>query len=282
MAEWLLSSAAQIARVLSVRDATIKRIESLARECHFGIPDELVSLAKLRVLQRSDLMRLLKNSRGIALTDPEKILDADPYQFSGILPHDKVAALKESILRRVGETLNRRKIGHLLRCDKLAAIRPIIQRVYESSAKAFEMALEELLNAPLIELGVRRFTRQNTGQPDIELNGAKGTVVMSVTASDSDRKPISWDKAREVLGSVGYQGAASIFVVIGKSEFHEVAIANSSEISRKGERILLLTLDVLVEYCLRKVEGKLSLEQLVSLLEDGRGYVDRESLDQAA
>ncbi len=278
----MLSSAAQIAKTLQARDAVVNRLECLARECHFGIPDELVPLAKLRVLQRSDLMRLLKNTKGVALTDPTKILDAEPSQFVGILSHEKVAALKESILRRVGETLNRRKVGHLLRCDKLAAIRPIIQRVYESGAKAFEMALEELLNAPLVELGARRFARQNTGQPDLELSGAKGAIVISATASDSDRKPISWDKAREVLGSVGYQGTASNFVVIGRPEFHKVAIANSLEISLKGERILLLPIDVLVELCLQKVEGKLSRDQLVSRLEDSRGYIAREDLDQAA
>ena len=70
--------------------------------------------------------------------------------------------------------------------------------------------------------------------------------MLSATASETDKKPISWSKSREVLGSVGYQGTASNFVVIGRPEFHKIAIENASEIVQKGERILLLPLDVLV------------------------------------
>ena len=103
--------------------------------------------------------------------------------------------------------------------------------------------------------------------------------MISVTASEDDHKPISWNKSREVLGSVGYSGTASNFVVIGKPDFHHLAIDNAKEISGKKDHLFLIPLDAFVELCLQKVEGKLTKDDLISKLEDSRGYLKREDLE---
>lgn len=279
VAEWLLLTTAQIGSAMSMPGTVVEKLTQLAGEAHYGVPTELVELARLRVLPRSDLLRLAINDKGIKLTDPHEILDAEPGRFVGILAPQKATALKERIARSIGETLRRRKVGHLLRCDKLAAIRPLVERVYDAHGTDFDRALEDLLNAPLVELGVRRFTRQRSGQPDLELIAARGTVVMSATAAQDDQKPVSWDKSREVLGSVGYSGNASNFVVIGKPDFHSIAIDNTIEILSKGEHLLLVPVDVVVELCIQKIEGKISREDLISKLEDTRGYLKREDVE---
>lgn len=242
VAEWLLSTAAQAASTLGTSASTGERLNRLAQEAHFGVPTELVELARLRVLLRSDLLRLVFNTKGVRITEPHEILDTEPKTFSGILSPQKVTALKERIARCIGETLQRRKVGHLIRCDRLAAIRPLVQRVYDAKGTDFDRALEDLLNGPMVELGVHRFTRQPSGQPDLELQGANGTVVVSAAASQDDQKPVPWNKCREVLGSIRYSGTPSNFVVIGKPDFHKVAADNASELASKGTHLLLVPL----------------------------------------
>lgn len=275
VAEWLLSTAAQIGRSTGSCSAIVDKLSDLAEEVHFGVPLELVPLAKLRALPRSDILRLVNNDKRIKLTDPHKILDADPSQFVDILPPQKVVILKEKIAQSIGETLIRRKVGHLLRCDRLAAIRPLVEMVYDAHGTKFDRALEQILNAPMVELNVRRFTSQPSGQPDLEFQALKGTVVISAKASDDNVKPISWDKSREVLGSIGYTGTASNFIVIGKPDFHKIAIDNARELAGKGDHILLLPVDVIVELCLQKIEGKISREDLISTMEDRHGILNR-------
>ena len=279
VAEWLLSTAAQIGNSIGSTSTVVDKLSNLAQEAHFGVPLELVPLAQLRALPRSDILRLLINDKGIKLTDPHKIIDADPSQFVDILPPQKVMTLKGKIAQSIGETLRRRKVGHLLRCDRLAAIRPLVERVYDTHGTEFERALEQLLNAPMVELNVRRFTSQPSGQPDLEFQALKGTVVISAKASDDNMKPISWDKSKEVLGSVGYTGTASNFIVIGKPDFHNIAIENAKEVAGKGDRILLLPVDVMVELCLQKIEGKISREALISTIEDKYGVLNRTDVE---
>jgi len=279
IAEWLLSTAALIGTAIKAKDVIIERLSKLAQEAHFGVPIQLVSLAELRALPRSDILRLLFNDKGVQLTDPHDIIDADPSLFVDILAPQKVIALKEKIAQSIGETLKRRKIGHLLRCDRLAAARPLVERVYDAQGTDFDRALEDLLNAPMVELGVHRFTRQPSGQPDLELQGIQGTIVISATASEDNQKPVSWNKSREVLGSVGYSGKASNFLVIGKPDFHKVAMENAQELAGKGENLLLVPVDVIVELCLQIIEGKIPQKDLISKLEDMRGILQRKDLD---
>jgi len=279
VAEWLLSTAAQIGDSIGSASTIVEKLMNLAQEAHFGVPLELVPLAQLRALPRSDILRLIINDKGVKLADPHKIIDADPSQFVGILPPQKVTILKEKIAQSIGETLRRRKVGHLLRCDRLAVIRPLVERVYDTYGTEFERALEQLLNSPMIELNVRRFTRQRSGQPDLEFQALRGTVVISAKASDDNMKPVSWDKSREVLGSVGYTGTASNLIVVGKPDFHNIAIDNAKELARKGNHLLLLPVDVIVELCLQKIEGKISREALISTIEDKHGILTREDLE---
>ena len=85
-----------------------------------------------------------------------------------------------------------------------------------------------------------------------------------------------------MLGSIGYSGTPSNFVVIGKPGFHKVAADNASELASKGTHLLLVPVDVVVELCLQKVEGKLSRESFISKLEDMHGLLTREYLESVA
>jgi len=72
---------------------------------------------------------------------------------------------------------------------------------------------------------------------------------------------------------VGYSGQASNFVMIGRPEFHDVAVDNANEGANRGDfRLLLISLSELVEICLQEAEGKLPSGSVLNVLENVRGH----------
>ena len=87
-AAWMLSTAARIAEIpglLAEGETISEKLAELAQRCKFGVPGEVVPIAELGVLHRSELNLLVNNSTGKVLDTPHKILDADLNDFGGIL-----------------------------------------------------------------------------------------------------------------------------------------------------------------------------------------------------
>ena len=275
-AAWVLNTASRIVGVPGVvpnGEAISEKLEDLAGRCRFGVLSKVVPIAELGVLQRPELNLLVNNSTGRVLDTPDKILDATLNDFVGILSPQRAKALQETILGRINDSILNRRFGHAIRADQFTGLRPLVERCYDTGGDDFEVALEQLLNTQWVDITVQRFGSQPTGQPDLEVDGSNGTVVIQVTASRSDTKPISWAKAKEVLGSVGYSGQADNFVTVGRPGFHDVAIGNATELADRGDqRLLLLPLTGLIEVFLAEVEGTIPRGSLLCVLEDSRGY----------
>ena len=275
-AAWMLNTAARIADVpdlVAEGDVMSRRLTQLAQRCKFGVPNEVVPIAELRVLHRSELNLLLNNSAGRVLDTPHKILDASIDDFRGILSPQRAERLQAAILAHIGETVSSRKFGHVVRANRFPGLRPLIEKCYEQRGTDLEHALEELFKAQIVALDAHRFRQQRTGQPDLEVRGSAGTIVIQVTASEDDRKPVNWAKAREVLASVGYSGQASNFVVVARPGFHDVAIGNADEIASRGDQnLLLIPLTELIEVFISETEGKIAKGSLLEVLENARGH----------
>ena len=274
-AAWMLTTAANIAQVpglLNDGELIAMALEDLAQRCRFGVPTSIVEIAELRVLQRSDLNLLVNNSSGKILDTPHKILDTELGDFFGILSTQKARRLQEAILDQISESIASRRFGHLTRSDGFAGLRPIIEACYDQQGIDLEVALEQLIGSQYIDLKINRFARQRTGQPDLEIIGDCGTIVIQVTASEDNRKPVSWSKAKEVLASVGYSDQASNFVTIARPDFHDVAIGNANEMAeRSDQQLLLITISDVVELFLSEIEGKLAEGGLLRILESTHG-----------
>ena len=207
----MLNTAARIATVTDVLvdpEALQRAFEDLAKRSKFGVPSEVVPIADLRVLHRSELNLLVNNSVGKILTDPHGILDTPTHEFAGILSPQRAQLLQGAILERIGESLTNSRFGHAIRSDKFNGLRSLVENCYDLKGIDFEKALEELLNSDFLKLQAVRFANQRTGQPDLELYGSRGTIVVQATASDDNKKPVNWDKARDVATSVGYSAAS--------------------------------------------------------------------------
>ena len=276
MAAWMLNTAAQIATVPGVLvdgETISEELVELAQRCKYGVPTEVASIAELRILHRSELNLLVNNSTGRVLDTPHKILDTDLDDFAGILSPQKAELLQAAILERIGESISSRRFGHAFRADRFTGLRPLVERCYDQQGTDFEAALEQLLTSQFVDLEVHRFIQQRAGQPDLEVSGSQGTIVIQATASEDNRKPVNWAKAREVVSSVGYSGQASNSVTVARPDFHDVAIGNSNEIATRGDQqLLLIPLPELIEIFLAEAEGQLSSGGLLRVLEDARGY----------
>ena len=275
-AAWMLNTAARIAEILGLLaegETISEKLAELAQRCKFGVPGEVVPVAELRILHRSELNLLVNNSTGKVLDTPHKILDADLNDFVGILSPQRAERLQAAILDQIGQSLLSRRFGHASRADRFGGLRPLVERCYDRQGTDFEVALEQLLNANFVDLQANRFGQQRTGQPDLEVTGSQGTIVVQATASEDDRKPVNWNKAREVLSSVGYSGQASNFVTVARPGFHDVAIGNANEMAGRGDQqMLLMPLTELVEVLLSEIEGNIPRGGLLRVLEYARGH----------
>ena len=275
-ASWIFGTAQQSVDHIGLGDdgAQLKlELASLAARCQFGVPAEMIPIASLRSLQRSEVMQLHNTAQGRRFTSPHEILDAPPEAFVGVLSPQRLDRLKKAIESHIGDSLGRRRVGHVNRARKVIGLRSLIQRIYDCTGEEFERALQDLLTAAPFNMRVRRFTRQRTGQPDLEITGAVGTIVVQVTASVDGHKPINWNKVREVPTSVGYSGVPSNFVCVGRPEFHDVAVGNAIEFADRGSpNLLLMPLSALAELCLREVEERVRQGTVLSVLENERGH----------
>lgn len=133
-----------------------------------------------------------------------------------------------------------------------------------------------MLNADQINLKAIRLAKQRRGEVDLYIPcTGGGSIVIAATASDDNAKPISWDKAREVLGMIGAPTPIKNYVVLGKPGFHNLAKENARELVNDQTRsILLLPVTVFGELCMKVLEGTLQPSELVDTLQRSRGYLN--------
>jgi hypothetical protein len=95
-----------------------------------------------------------------------------------------------------------------------------------------------------------------------------------VTASKDEAKRVSWNKAREVLGTGAGLNPVN-YVCIARPGFHSLAERQAGEIAREqgSRRLLLVPIDVLAEAIVRVREGRLDAALLTDLLANSRGLL---------
>jgi superfamily II DNA/RNA helicase len=278
-AAWLLETMARTAEVTGAPEPALQAIRDLAASCRYGVPHRVTRLARFRAptVTRETLVGLANNTAGVELFDPDDVLGAEIDDFKGLLTPAQLASLKGAIERDTAATLARRLAGHLGRAEQVLLEQQLVSELYSASGVALEQAVLDVL----LHLGLpaSRVLRQPHGEEDIRLVLDAGTVVISITASRDEGKPIAWAKAREVLGTgAGFNPLN--FVCIGRPRFESLAIARANDIGREtgARKILLLSLPAFAELLLRCAEGRMSADGLAQLLAMRTGSVDVDGL----
>jgi hypothetical protein len=273
-AAWLLDSLAEAAEVVGAAPAHIEGIRAQALEARYGLPASLAPLARLRVpgISREHLVRLHQNVHGVDLQDPEAILDAPDDAFTGLLTTLQVTRLKQAILKDAEESLRRKRAGQLARAEHAGLPRKIIDDLYTATGGGLEQAVTDALNQA--GLSAARVLRQPHGEEDVQLAHVDGTVIISVTASQDDARPIRWNKTKEILGAGAGLNPIN-FVCIGRPGFESLAERSAANIAREaGTRsILLVPMPVLAEAILQTSEDQLEAQTLGNLLAHTSGVL---------
>jgi len=264
-------------------EATTQRLRELEQSCRYGVPAGLAALARLRVrgVGRDALMPLISSDKGRLLVEPDAVLDADIEDFDGLLAPAQVVALQQAIEQDTKQSIERRRAGQDARAQTAGLPTRLINDLYVLEGTALEQAVCDALTH--VGLAASRLVHQPHGEEDIRLVHSSGTVVISVTASETPGKPIKWTKANGVLG----QGAGLNpvnYVCIGRPRFEALAIRHASQIGQEtgGRTILLLTIPAFAELVLRCVENRLQPAALADFLALRSGACDASQLPDDA
>lgn len=280
---WLGDAAARVAAVRQVDPDRAASLRRLALQLRHGLPHELGSLAQVHApgVGRASLMRLYSGDEGHELYDPDNLLEATADDVRGLLTPHEASALQAAIIAERGESLRRRRRGHRERAERTSFDAQIIDDLYTATGGGLEQAVTDALAA--VGLSVTRILRQPHAEEDIQLDHPEGTLVISVTASESDTKGISWNKAREVLGTGAGLNPIN-YVCVGRPSFHSLAERRAAEIAAETgtRRLLLVPVYVLADAILRCQEERLSAAKLADVLAHERGILDIETLEDAA
>jgi ATP-dependent DNA helicase len=266
-AAWLLDALAEAARMREAPSDLLNNIHTLALEGRYGLPAPLAPLARLGVpgISREQLLGLYQNSRGTELHDPETVLDADDSAFEGLLTPLQVVRLRQAILADIHDSIRRKRSGHIARAEQSSLPRRLIEDLYTTHGGGLEQAVTDALNHA--GLSAARVLRQPHGEEDIRVASADGTLIISVTASQDDARPIRWNKAKEILGAGAGLNPVN-YICVGRPSFESLAERSASNIAREaGKRsILLVPIPVFAEAIVRISEGRINAQQFTNLL----------------
>ncbi len=273
---WLMSTLAHVAAEHKFAEAFANRLRTLAMRLVFGLPEDGLDLAFLHVpeLNRNHIMQLIQAD----MTAPDELLDVTPEEMEGILPRSALLAVQQAIMTHEKESAATLLKGQLIRLRSLGLETRLIENVYATGGKEFERAIEALLTAPPLLLTLQRIVDQKFGEPDYLLHVDDETIPIEIASTSHDEKKVSLKKAGEILhGAARYKPKS--LIVIGKPDFHELAIRSAEQIATAYQiHYKLIPAYAVVEMFIRYAEGRLSRARLIEILQKGQGYLRVDSL----
>lgn len=175
-------------------------------------------------------MNLYEDNRGLELYRPEQLLDVDDEVFDGLLSPTQLARLRSAIVDEIAQSMLLRHTGQRRRSEQTALPTALIDGLYTATSKGLEQAVSDALTH--VGLSNERVLRQPAGEEDIRLTHPNGTVVISVTASEGDARPIRWNKAKEILGTGAGLNPIN-YVSIARPSFDSLAERSVTDIARE-------------------------------------------------
>jgi hypothetical protein len=107
---------------------------------------------------------------------------------SGLTPL-QLSRLRQAIVTDIQESIRRKRAGHVTRAEQANLLRRLVEDLYATGGGALEQAVTDALKH--VGVSVSRVLRQPHGEEDIRLAHADGTVIISVTASTNEGRPIA-------------------------------------------------------------------------------------------
>ena len=123
-----------------------------------------------------------------------------------------------------------------------------------------------------------RIADQREGEPDLLLHDGDGPLAVQITAVEGQ---VKMNKAVEVVGQSA-RFRPSGYVVIGRPEFHALAIRAAMDHAAAGTNFKLITISDLCEMYVRVLERRLDTRRVARILLEERGLIDHEVIERAS
>jgi hypothetical protein len=278
-AGWLFDTTADVALAHVASSELVEHLRALALEARYGLPAGLAPLARLRVpgIKREQLLRLHLDGIDVEL---DRFWDVSDDALAEYLTPIQMDRLRLAIRADVEESLKRKHLGQRARAVDASLPAKLVDDLYATAGQGLEQAVTDALGH--VGLSATRILRQPHGEEDVQLAHADGTVVISVTASQRDVRPIRWNKVKEVLGTGAGLNPIN-YVCVGRPSFDSLAVRRAGEIAREAGRrsLLLVPVPVLAEAIVRITEERMTAAQLGDLFARERGILMTEDLPDA-
>lgn len=272
---WVMDVMSAIATEVATGPAVAKDLAQLSERLTYGVTADGFFLARLGVpgLGRDGIGRLL----AAGFTTEDAILDAPPGSFQGILHGGLADRLRMAIERRVTNTLERRKREHLRRIEAVHGDGQLLRNLYEQEGEQLERVITDLFRPPLYDRLCERITKQREGEPDLLLHTGDGPLAVQITAREEGQ--VKMKKAVEVVGQSA-RFRPSGYLVIGRPEFHSLALRAARDHASAGTNFKLITVTDLSEIYIRVLEGRMDAARVTQILTQEVGVVDREVIER--
>ena len=272
---WVMDVMSAIATEVAARPIVAKDLAQVSERLAYGVTADGLFLARLGVpgLGRDGIGRLL----AAGFTSEDAILDSPPGSFQGILYARLADRLRMAIERRVTNTLERRKREHVRRIEAVHGDGQLVRNLYEQEGEQLERVIADLFRPPLYERLCERIAKQREGEPDLLLHTGNSPLAVQITAREEGQ--VKMKKAVEVIGqSARFKPVG--FIVIGRPEFHALALQTAREHAAAGTNFKLITIAHLCEIFLRVLEGRLDAGRVEQILTMEVGILDEAVIDR--
>jgi replicative superfamily II helicase len=272
---WVMDVMSAIAAEVGTSPSLGRELAQLSERLAHGVTADGLFLARLGVagLGRDGIWRLV--AAGFASEDA--ILDAPAGAFQGILQSRVAERLRGAIERRVANTLERRKREHIRRVEAIHGDGQVVRNLYEREGEKLERVIADLFRPPFYDGLCERITKQREGEPDLLLHTGNGPLAVQITAREEGQ--VKMKKTVEVVGQSA-RFRPSGYLVIGRPEFHSLALQAARDHASAGTNFKLITVTDLSEIYIRVLEGRLDAPRVAQILTREVGVVDREAIER--
>ncbi len=269
MCSWLADTASKIAWAIG-NHGVAKEMEIIAERFLNGCTKESLFLSYVNhSLFRQERELLV----AAGYTSFQSIIAADPTDIarSAKVRRMHVQGLQRAILDAYGNELDLQR-QQVARLNNLGIKATGVEELYVATGTALERELEDFFGGPFCVARVRRITEQNTGEADLRIDFADGSVGIAQVNAREDHNLVGVVKSGSVLQQ-SPELKPRIFICIGRPGFDEAAIKKAGLHASNNINFKLITIATLVEIYVRFHEGRLPADRIEAVLQNETGYL---------
>lgn len=264
---WLISLLEELIKTMDPRSERHLGLKMLVERLPYGATEEALELCRIK---DSGLAREERNhlvNKGICTLDD--ILSRAPGEIP--LTQPKALTLKKAAEATIEDNMEKRKRSQSTRLSALGMDTILLAKLYEKEGTELELVIDDVLKPPFITLTCQRVTRQNDGDPDHLLHDLEGKVY-AIQTTAREKKNVAMTKAASVIGqSAKYKPDG--YIVIGRPDFHRLAIDNAADQKAAGLNYKLLPVSTLAEMLVLFHEKKFTAQDVENILLEWQGHI---------